>query len=175
VRPTKELMVRWAQANALMPSIQFSIPPWDMWWQPSAPVGARGRDADALVEDVLRTRASYAEEVVELARKARDPADRRPICRPMWWLAPRDPATWAIADQFALGDDTIVAPVVVKGASTRDVYLPEGTWRQTGGSRQAAPRAVQTGDLVVGPTWLRAMDANITALLIFTRVTPIQQ
>jgi len=158
-----------------MPSIQFSIPPWDMWWQPSAPVGARGRDADQLVEDVLAIRSGYADEVVELARKARDPSDRRPICRPMWWLAPRDPATWTIADQFALGDDTIVAPVVVKGASTRDVYLPQGTWRQTGGLRQAAHRAAQTADLHVGPTWVRAVDANITTLLIFTRVNPSHQ
>ena len=28
-RPDRELLVRWAQANALMPAMQFSIAPWD--------------------------------------------------------------------------------------------------------------------------------------------------
>ncbi len=40
-----------------------------------------------------------------------------------------DEATFAIADQFAMGDDLIVAPVVEKGARARDVYLTRGTWR----------------------------------------------
>lgn len=43
-----------------------------------------------------------------------------PIARPMWWLDPRDEATFTIHDQFALGDDFIVAPVVERG-------LPPGT------------------------------------------------
>jgi alpha-glucosidase (family GH31 glycosyl hydrolase) len=52
-----------------------------------------------------------------------------PIARPMWWLDPDDEATYAINDQFALGDDIVVAPVVEKGARCRDVYLPTGYWR----------------------------------------------
>ena len=40
-----------------------------------------------------------------------------------------DEVTFTISDQFALGDDLIVAPVVEKGARARDVYLTRGTWR----------------------------------------------
>ena len=40
-----------------------------------------------------------------------------------------DAETFGIADQFALGDDMIVAPVVERGARKRDVYLTAGTWR----------------------------------------------
>ena len=47
----------------------------------------------------------------------------------MWWLDPRDEATFTIHDQFALGDDLIVAPVVERGATTRDIYLTQGRWR----------------------------------------------
>ena len=47
----------------------------------------------------------------------------------MWWLDPRDEATFTIHDQFALGDDLIVAPVVERGATTRDIYLTQGQWR----------------------------------------------
>lgn len=52
-----------------------------------------------------------------------------PIARPMWWLDPADEATFTIHDQFALGQDLIVAPVVEKGAVRRNVYLTEGLWR----------------------------------------------
>ena len=52
-----------------------------------------------------------------------------PIARPMWWLDPRDEATFTIHDQFALGDDLIVAPVVERGATARDIYLTQGCWR----------------------------------------------
>ena len=52
-----------------------------------------------------------------------------PIARPMWWLDPADEATFTIHDQFALGQDMIVAPVVEQGAVTRNVYLTAGLWR----------------------------------------------
>jgi hypothetical protein len=38
----------------------------------------------------------------------------KPICRPLWFLDPYDEATYTIYDQYALGDDVIVAPVVQK-------------------------------------------------------------
>ena len=38
----------------------------------------------------------------------------KPICRPLWFIDPEDPVTYTICDQYALGDDVIVAPVVEK-------------------------------------------------------------
>ena len=46
----------------------------------------------------------------------------------MRWLDPHDAETYRIQDQFAIGNDVIVAPVVTRGATTRDVYLTEGQW-----------------------------------------------
>lgn len=39
-----------------------------------------------------------------------------------------DENVYDIADQYMLGDQLMVAPVTTKGAVTRTVYLPEGTW-----------------------------------------------
>jgi alpha-glucosidase len=39
-----------------------------------------------------------------------------------------DANTYEIADQYMLGDKLMVCPVTTKGAITRSVYLPEGTW-----------------------------------------------
>ncbi|MCU1258937.1 MAG: glycoside hydrolase family 31 [Bryobacterales bacterium] len=40
---------------------------------------------------------------------------------------PQDPQTWTIDDQYMMGDNIIVAPVVA-GQHERSVYLPEGDW-----------------------------------------------
>uniref|UniRef100_A0AAV2L0V5 Glycosyl hydrolase family 31 C-terminal domain-containing protein n=1 Tax=Knipowitschia caucasica TaxID=637954 RepID=A0AAV2L0V5_KNICA len=50
----------------------------------------------------------------------------QPIFRPMWWLSPSDPLTYTIDDQFLIGDELLVAPVVERGAVHRDIYLPDG-------------------------------------------------
>ena len=44
----------------------------------------------------------------------------------MWWLDPQDATALAIDDQFLLGDEVLVAPVLEEGAVTRHVYLPSG-------------------------------------------------
>ena len=78
----------------------------------------------------------------------------------MWWLDPRDPETFGIDDQFALGDDLIVAPVVEKGARARDVYLTEGAWRDL----------LRGGEVVQGGRWLRGHDAPLDHIPCFARV-----
>jgi alpha-glucosidase (family GH31 glycosyl hydrolase) len=140
-------MIRWAQANALMPAVQFSIAPWDL--SPAA---------DMLVTKCLAQREASVETIVALSNAAVDTL--APICRPLWWLDATDAETFEIDDQFALGDDCIVAPVVHKGAVTRDVYLTRGRWRDA-----AHPATVHEGG-----AWLRGYAAPLDMLPIFHRV-----
>ena len=51
-----------------------------------------------------------------------------PIVRPLSWIAPDDTACAACDDQFLLGNDLLVAPVLEPGANTREVLLPPGQW-----------------------------------------------
>jgi alpha-glucosidase len=51
-----------------------------------------------------------------------------PMMRALWLHYPDDPKAVACADQYLWGRDIMVAPVVAKGATTRSVYLPKGTW-----------------------------------------------
>lgn len=39
-----------------------------------------------------------------------------------------DPNVYNITDQYLFGDALMVCPVITKGAKTRTVYLPQGTW-----------------------------------------------
>jgi sulfoquinovosidase len=46
----------------------------------------------------------------------------------MWLQVPGDAEAAKQDQQWMLGPDVVVAPVVTKGATTRRVYLPAGSW-----------------------------------------------
>ena len=52
-----------------------------------------------------------------------------PVNPPIWWVDPTDKISHSISDEFMLGDTILVAPVIVEGAVSRDVYLPAGKWK----------------------------------------------
>jgi alpha-glucosidase (family GH31 glycosyl hydrolase) len=81
-----------------------------------------------------------------------------PVIRALWLHYADDPAAVARGDQYLFGRDILVAPVVEKGATTRTLYLPHGTWydfwdntRHEGGREIA--RAVDLGTI---PLYVRA-------------------
>ena len=91
-----------------------------------------------------------------LAWEARDSG--LPLMRAMWLHYPGDARAAAIHDQFLWGRDLLVAPVHQKGATSRDVYLPDGVWydwwtgaREVGGRTVARPV-----DLATMPIYVRA-------------------
>jgi alpha-glucosidase/alpha-D-xyloside xylohydrolase len=51
-----------------------------------------------------------------------------PIVRALWLHYPDDSTAVALGDQYLWGRDLLVAPVVEKGATSRQLYLPRGTW-----------------------------------------------
>jgi alpha-glucosidase (family GH31 glycosyl hydrolase) len=65
----------------------------------------------------------------------------KPLQRYLWWDFPEDPHVWLTHDQLSFGTDYMVAPVVVRGVVSRDVYvlslahhLPFRRWRWLCGS-----------------------------------------
>lgn len=51
-----------------------------------------------------------------------------PMLRALFINYPDDPAAWIPEDQYLLGNDVLVAPLMETGTSKRNVYLPEGKW-----------------------------------------------
>jgi len=51
-----------------------------------------------------------------------------PIIRALWLHHSEDATASARGDEYLWGRDILVAPVVEKGATSRSVYLPHGTW-----------------------------------------------
>jgi alpha-D-xyloside xylohydrolase len=50
-----------------------------------------------------------------------------PPMRPLFVDFPDDARSWAVEDEFLLGPDILVAPVLDAGARRRDGYLPPGS------------------------------------------------
>jgi len=81
-----------------------------------------------------------------------------PLMRALWLHYPNDIIARKTGDEFLWGRDMLIAPVYEKKATTRSVYLPQGTWydwwnntKQTGG--QTIVRSV---DLATMPIYVRA-------------------
>lgn len=143
--PDKELLIRWAQANALLPAMQFSVAPWDY-----------DDEAVELCRRAVEWHSRVAPTILRLAEEATRTG--HPIIRPLFWLAPDDPETYPIGDQFALGQDIIVAPIMAPAARARDLYLPAGTWRD-----------VLREETIEGGRWLRGYPAGLEHLPWFER------
>ena len=47
-----------------------------------------------------------------------------------------------IADEFLMGEDLLVAPVVEKGAKMRKVIIPPGRWRGDDGTEVEGPAEI---------------------------------
>lgn len=125
--PTDELFVRWVEASALTPVMQFSYGPWNY------------SDATcAVVRHYAWLHKELGDYLYAMAQQC--PQTGMPMVRPLFFDDPADAATYTVDDEFLLGDDLLVAPVLNEGAVTRDIYLPAGEWcdawsgeRYTGG------------------------------------------
>ena len=111
----EELFIRWTQANALMGMMQLSIGPWRIL----------SKESWEIVKKFTMLHKEYGEHFWALAQNAAKTGE--PIVRSMEYQFPGN-GYETIVDQFVLGDDIIVAPVVKKGQFERDVKLPEGKW-----------------------------------------------
>ena len=81
-----------------------------------------------------------------------------PMMRALWLHYPDDPKAVAREDEYLWGRDVLVAPVVEKGATSRQVYLPAGTWYDfwTGERLDGGREISRNIDLQVMPLYVRA-------------------
>lgn len=143
--PDAELLVRWTQISALLPTLQFSIPPW-----------AFDKETDAICHKYVQLHEELAPYIQSQINQTLQSGV--PIVRPMFWHTPDDVNTLTIDDQFLLGDNILVAPVVQAGQRARDVYLPAGHWRDW-----------WSGERIKGPIRLEQYPAPLETLPLFER------
>jgi sulfoquinovosidase len=120
---TKELFLRWAEWAALSPVFRLhgsgragTHAPWTF---------------DAQTIRVYRALSLLHERAAPLILSLWRLADRTgtPPTRPLWLQFPHDRRAAAQEQEWTLGDDVLVAPVVRERARGRRVYFPAGCWR----------------------------------------------
>ena len=124
-----ELFVRSAEIHALCPMMQISASPWRV-------LDERHQKA---FSQVLALRQRFAPKIAALAKKAGE--DGEPILRCLEYEFPgRGYAE--VRDEFMMGSDLLVAPVLRKGAVSREVTLPPGKWRDADGQTHVGPARI---------------------------------
>jgi alpha-glucosidase len=134
MRRTKELLLRWVELAALSPLMRGheGNRPGDNWQFDS--------DADTLAGLARMGRFHVALEPYLRAVVAENAATGIPVMRPLFLDNEGDEAAWSIKDQYFLGPDLLVAPVVTEGATGRRLHLTPGAWVHLwSGTRHEAP------------------------------------
>ncbi len=111
--PSDELFIRWTEATAVMPMMQYSYFPWN-YAATTATIAQRYAQLHKALEDYLHRHASNRS---------------IPLLRPLWYDAPECAEFYAAGDTFLLGPDLLAAPVTRQGITQRDLLLPPGQWR----------------------------------------------
>lgn len=111
-----ELFVRHAGVSCLMPSIQFSAAPWRILTS----------QENEQIHAQLALRMHYMTYIESLMQKCAHTGE--PAVRYMEYVFPHENME-TVKDQFMLGTDLLVAPMLEKGAHERIVHVPKGGWR----------------------------------------------
>ncbi len=117
-----ELLTRWTQVGAFYPYFRnhsaldtVRQEPW-----------ALGEQYEEIIKKYIRLRYKWLPHLYSLF--AVTSRSGLPVMRPLFMEYPNDKHTYQLSDQFMIGDNVIIAPIIQPGVNHRAVYLPEGDW-----------------------------------------------
>nr|XP_036675842.1 myogenesis-regulating glycosidase isoform X2 [Drosophila suzukii] len=116
--PDPELFIRWLQLATFMPAMQFSHLPSEY----------RSDLVTRVAQELKEVRTN---DVIPLLKKYLKSSmdEGLPLVRPLWMMDPHDPACLIVSDEFSVGEELIVAPILHAKRQEREVYLPQGVWK----------------------------------------------
>ncbi|KAL0820832.1 hypothetical protein ABMA28_005505 [Loxostege sticticalis] len=115
--PERELYMRWLQMATFLPVMKFTHLP--------------SKYNDERVLEMAKNLTTLRQKLVTpllLKYKREALEEGLPLIRPLWLVAGGE-AALLVQDEFAIGDEIVVAPVLQQGQTTREVYLPAGLWQ----------------------------------------------
>jgi alpha-D-xyloside xylohydrolase len=147
--PSPELYIRWAQFGCFSGLTRFhGTTPREPWHF--------GEKAVAIVRHHLEARYRLMPYLLAYAFEASQTG--LPLMRPMRLEFPGEPGVQHCDDQYMLGPDLLVAPVLQPGAVSRHIFFPEGIWWRLD---QAAPALAGGG--------YRTVPAPLETIPVFVR------
>lgn len=162
-----ELLIRWFQLGTFCPVMRLHgdrephKAPLSNHGGGALPTGAEneiwsyGEEACAIMTRMIGLRERMRDYLRNAMRQAHE--DGQPVMRTLFYNQPDDETAWEIDDEFFLGDDVLVCPVLERGAVSRRVYLPRGRWR-----------GLWDHQIYEGGRWMQA-DAPIDVIPVYIR------
>jgi alpha-glucosidase/alpha-D-xyloside xylohydrolase len=169
---TGELYARWFQFSAFNGSFRSHGRIWRLhtpWGWGQSDMGFReGQTAvpppeemnNPAIEPVTKRYTELRYQLMPytytLAREAYDTG--MPLMRALWLHYPNDKQARGQSQEYLWGRNLLVAPVYEKGAASRDVYLPAGTWYDwwDNSRHQGGTTVLRKVDLATMPIYVRA-------------------
>lgn len=139
-----QLYIRWMQLATFLPILQLSQVPDD--------------DLQQLVHHFIELREKR---VIPLMKNCMNDylSTGLPIIRPIWMLDPDVKESYLINNQFAIGNEMLIAPILSYNLISRDIYLPIGWWKDE-----------ISGSTIRGGKWMRNYQLELSRIAFFTRI-----
>ncbi|CAH1796171.1 unnamed protein product [Owenia fusiformis] len=142
----REFYIRWLQLITLLPCIQLSIPPW-----------IYDQGVITIAQNMIKIHQKFVPTYQDLFKEFIH--NGTPVIRPLWWSEPYNTIALRIDDQFLIGEDIMVAPIIEKGKTSRDIYFPPGLWRDKMTKRN-----------IIGGKWIRNVTVALDHLPYFLKL-----
>ncbi|MHC0036976.1 glycoside hydrolase family 31 protein [Pseudoneobacillus sp. C159] len=171
---TGQLLTRWTQVGMFTPffrnhSVLESIrqEPWSF-----------GEEYEKIIKKYIEQRYVWLPYLYTLFKEAS--VNGVPVMRPLVLEFPADRNTFNLYDQFMIGNDVIVAPILTPDTNHRVVYLPAGKWvnywtdeRLDGGKHhlvqadlEVLPIFVKSGAIIPHGTVKQSTEIKETELIV---------
>ncbi|KAJ8985628.1 hypothetical protein NQ317_015123 [Molorchus minor] len=148
VIPDQELYKRWLQLASFLPVVRYH----------NLPSSYGQQNITEMAKSLAKTRQNKV--TPKLTKFARVSLNLGlPIIRPLWMLDSEDPNCHLVVDEFSIGDELIVAPILYPGSRQREVYLPAGVWKDG-----------IDGSLRKGSRWIHDYKVEETEVAYFERL-----
>uniref|UniRef100_A0A336MLM6 CSON001889 protein n=1 Tax=Culicoides sonorensis TaxID=179676 RepID=A0A336MLM6_CULSO len=116
--PDPELYIRWLQLSTFLPVIRFNHLPSEY----------KNEVVEGVAKELTTIRSKT---VIPVLKKYLNDAmnEGLALIRPLWMMDSTDASCLTIDDEFSVGEDLIVAPIMNQSQFQREVYLPQGIWK----------------------------------------------
>ena len=166
----RELLIRWYEFAVFSPVLRmhgdrgpYDIPPLDnrdfgggyLHTGQDNELWSYGEENFKIMKDQLSLRHSLIPYIKSLYEEAS--ANGSPLLRTLFYEFPEDKKAWEVYDEYMFGSKYLVAPILHLHEFEREVYLPEGTWKE-----------IRSGKVYMGGQVIKA-DAPIEAIPVFER------
>ena len=159
----RELLVRWFQYSTFCPVLRMHgdrmsskhIPDGNRYFAPNE-IWSYGEEVYEILKKYVSLRESlkpYLKEKFEEASK-----NGAPLIRAMFYEFPSDKECWKLSTQYMFGDKYLIAPVLEAGVTSRELYLPQGEWKN-----------IFSGETVNGGKYI-SVDAPIDVIPVFEKM-----